>query len=249
MNSFSLETLLPDLSSPEFATNLSIFKDMLIALLLGLIFGYERSYHGRAAGMRTYGLVCMVSAALTAISGHPNFWYGGHPTSLGPIDPTRTVQGIVTGIGFLGAGIIMKDGLRISGLTTAASIWAASAIGILVGIGFHFAAVVLTLLSASFVMWGPVFGSMLPSRRPVSVTLVFKKDFAPSEEDVRNIASDNGYDIASGTIAISCRNNQLEWRFVAISQRSKESPSVATLAELLPKIDGIESFHLARARN
>ncbi len=106
------------------------------ALALGLVLGYERSFHGRAAGMRTYGLVCMVSAGIVLVSGYPELWYGLQLASetFRP-DPTRSIQGIVTGIGFLCAGVIMKDGFSISGLTTAASIWTVSAVGILVGVG------------------------------------------------------------------------------------------------------------------
>src|SRR5574344_1579512 len=97
-------------TAPEIETSFVVFANLLLALFLGLIIGYERSYRGRAAGMRTYGLVCMASAALVAMSGYSGNWYGGHAIGIGPIDPTRTVQGLVTGIGFLGAGIIMKDG-------------------------------------------------------------------------------------------------------------------------------------------
>ena len=104
-------------------TNMFILLNILGALALGLIVGYERSYHGRAAGMRTYGFVCMASAALTIIGAYPQAWFGGHYLLTTPIDPTRIVQGVVTGIGFLGAGVIMREGFSISGLTTAASIW------------------------------------------------------------------------------------------------------------------------------
>ena len=83
------------------AANAFIALNLLGALLLGMLVGYERSYNGRAAGMRTYGLVCMASAALTVIAGYSVNWYGGHavPSALGG-DPTRIIQGIVTGIGF-----------------------------------------------------------------------------------------------------------------------------------------------------
>ena len=85
-------------------------------------------------------------------------------TSLDPrLDPTRVVQGIVTGIGFLGAGVIMRDGMSISGLTTAASIWATAAIGVLVGVGFYPAAILLALLSASLMMWGVKVEARLPA--------------------------------------------------------------------------------------
>src|SRR6266581_9229045 len=85
-------------SSGELATNGIILLNLLGALLLGLMVGYERSYHGRAAGMRTYGLVCMASAALTIIGGYPGFWFGGQVATAANVDPTRVVQGIVTGI-------------------------------------------------------------------------------------------------------------------------------------------------------
>jgi putative Mg2+ transporter-C (MgtC) family protein len=122
-----LGDLQPYWSSAFLAANGFIALNLLGALLLGMLVGYERSFNGRAAGMRTYGLVCMASTALTVFVGHAAFWYGGTAGTVSA-DPTRVIQGVVTGIGFLGAGVIMKDGLSISGLTTAASIWAASAV-------------------------------------------------------------------------------------------------------------------------
>src|SRR3954465_1863061 len=102
---FKAELLSAYWSSQEMATNGLILLNIFGALLLGLMVGYERSYHGRAAGMRTYGLVCMASAGLTLIGGYPGFWFGGDGGAMvGAADPTRIIQGIVTGIGFLGAG-------------------------------------------------------------------------------------------------------------------------------------------------
>jgi putative Mg2+ transporter-C (MgtC) family protein len=118
------------------AANAFIGLNLVGALLLGMLVGYERSYNGWAAGMRTYGLVCMASTALTVFVGHASLWYGGSVASV-QADPTRVVQGVVTGVGFLCAGVIVKDGLSISGLTTAASIWAAAAIGVMLGVGFY----------------------------------------------------------------------------------------------------------------
>lgn len=227
-----------------------IYFEMGLALLLGVMFGYERSYHGRAAGMRTYGLVCMVGAALTSMSGHPELWFVSHqPSIFSMIDPTRTIQGIVTGVGFLGAGIIMKDGLKISGLTTAASIWTVSAIGVLVGVEFYGPAIALTLLATVSIILGSRFATLLPSRRPVYVVLQFKKDFLPSEDDVRKITLEHGYEIAQGSIAISYRAGQVEWRFVSISLGGHKTMPITAFAQMLPKLDGVESFQLSRARN
>ncbi len=228
----------------------TLISDMAVALALGFIFGYERSYHGRAAGMRTYGLVCMVAAILVSVSVHPSFWLEGRSAiNAAIIDPTRTIQGIVTGIGFLGAGIIMKNGLNISGLTTAASIWASSAIGVLVGLGLYGPAFVMTLLAEIFVMMGMRFDLFLPSRRPIAVMMQFQKGFRPSQNLVQTILRENGYDLAAGSIMIQSHGGQIQWHFVAISLSRRRHLKLAVLADVLPDVEGLENFHLTRARN
>ncbi len=107
------------------------------ALLAGGAIGFERTYHGRAAGFRTYALVCMGSAMAMLVTTSPGLWPGTLPAASGPGDQTRVVQGILTGIGFLGAGVIVKEGLSVRGLTTAASIWTTAVVGILIGIGHY----------------------------------------------------------------------------------------------------------------
>ena len=85
--------------------NAFLLLHLLGATAVGLLVGYERTYHGRAAGMRTYTLVCVAATMLTAICGYPAEWYGGHAASPLAADPTRVVQGIVTGVGFYGTAI------------------------------------------------------------------------------------------------------------------------------------------------
>ena len=249
MNELSIENLSAYWSNQIVATNVVVFLNLLGALLLGLIVGYERSYHGRAAGMRTYGLVCMAAAALTVIAGYPSYWYGGQMNSYLAGDPTRIIQGIVTGIGFLGAGVIMREGLNISGLTTAASIWACSAIGIMVGIGFYASAIVLTLLSALCMMWVSKLESWLPSRPAISVTLEFQKDFVPQENTLRDVVYTHGYEIATGSFSIRSSNDKLEWRFVAIALSKSSGVAMNELASGLSTLHGVEDFALAHARN
>jgi putative Mg2+ transporter-C (MgtC) family protein len=112
------------------------------ALVIGALIGFERTFHGRPAGFRTHSLVCIASAILMIVTVYQNQWMTFVEHDAIRTDPTRMAQGIMTGIGFLGAGVIFKEGLTVRGLTTAASIWVTAAIGILVGIGFWFAAVV-----------------------------------------------------------------------------------------------------------
>jgi putative Mg2+ transporter-C (MgtC) family protein len=254
MNSFladlpSLELLATFWSGPVVATNLIVFFSLFGALLLGLLVGYERSYRGRAAGMRTYGLVCMGSAALTVIAGYPNDWYGGQVIVGMGADPTRIVQGIVTGIGFLGAGVIMKEGFNISGLTTAASIWATSVIGVLVGVGFYLSAMLLAFMSAFCMIGVPRLASRLPTRQAIAIVMRFKEGAAPSEQKLREAAMNRGYEIAGGSISISMQNGKIEWHFVAVAYSKSSGAPISVLARDMSQVEGMESFHLSHARN
>ena len=113
-----------------------IVARILGALVIGAVIGLERSFHGRPAGFRTHALVCVASSLLMLVTVYQDEWMTHVTIDAIRTDPTRMAQGIMTGIGFLGAGVIFKEGLTVRGLTTAASIWVTAAIGILVGIGF-----------------------------------------------------------------------------------------------------------------
>jgi putative Mg2+ transporter-C (MgtC) family protein len=238
-------------SSSAVGANLLIFFNLVGALGLGLLVGYERAYHGHAAGMRTYGLVCMASAALTVVAGYPDFWFGGRATTalnVPAADATRVVQGIVTGVGFLGAGVIMKEGFSIRGLNTAASIWASSAIGITVGLGFYAAAILLALLSTMSMAWVSRLEQWLPAHGHVAVTVQFKKGFCPREEAVRQLSRERGYDIARGSLSITVRDGQPEWHFLAVAQDKAKGMTVSELARLMTLHDGVECFNVSHQR-
>lgn len=247
MNSI-LQALSGYWNAPEFATNTVILLNIIGALFLGLTVGYERSYRGRAAGMRTYGLVCMASCALTVITGYPDYWYGGHST-ISTTDPGRVIQGIVTGIGFLGAGVIMRDGLNISGLTTAASIWSVAVIGVLVGVGFYAAAIPLAGISALFMMWGSRIEGLLPSRHAISVSVHFKRGVIPTEDAMVKMAHKLGYEIARGSFLIYKHDDRHEWKFVAVSMGKHVGDSLIDVSHYLAGVEGIESYQISHARN
>src|SRR6202795_1416636 len=121
---------------------LIIVVRVLGAVVIGAAIGFERTFHGRPAGFRTHALVCVASSLLMIVTVYQNEWMTAMPADAIRTDPTRMAQGIMTGIGFLGAGVIFKEGLTVRGLTTAASIWVTAAIGILVGVGFYLPAIV-----------------------------------------------------------------------------------------------------------
>lgn len=248
MNLISTEMLFSYWSTPQVEASIMILMNILGALFLGMIVGYERSFHGRAAGMRTYGLVCMASAAVTVIVGYPHYWFGGLLPLTSTTDPTRVIQGVVTGIGFLGAGVIMKEGLNISGLTTAASIWASSAIGILCGAGFYFAAIMLSLISSATMIWGGYIENALPSRHAVSLTLQFHTDCNPNIIEIRELADELGYRLAEGSITITRHDNHEEWHVILIA-KTKQQVSITAIAAGLQKCSSLSGYQVAFARN
>lgn len=121
---------------------LTIAIKLIVACVLGGIVGYEREYTNRPAGFRTHILVCVGSALVMITSG---FIFDMYVSQVN-IDPTRIGAQVISGIGFLGAGTIIRQGFNVRGLTTAASLWAVSAVGIAVGVGFYGGAVIATFL-------------------------------------------------------------------------------------------------------
>lgn len=115
---------------------------MVLACILGGIIGYERENTHRPAGFRTHILVCVGSALVMVTSEYISHAFRG----LGNTDPARLGAQVISGIGFLGAGTIIREGFAVKGLTTAASLWAVSCVGIAAGIGFYQGAVVATIL-------------------------------------------------------------------------------------------------------
>jgi len=228
--------------------NLSIALTLLGALALGMLVGYERSYRGRAAGMRTYGLVCMSSAALMVVVGFGSMWYGGVPGAF-RADPTRVVQGVVTGIGFLCAGVIIKDGLSVRGLATAASIWAVSAVGVLFGAGFHAAAFMFAVLCALTMSLLHRLERRLPGRNTLDLSLTFRQGFRPNMDELVAIAGARGYRVLHDSLTIAFADNHAEWRLAAIAVERSRALSPALLADELSKSEGLAKFSITPVRN
>ena len=124
-------------------TNLQILVRLVTAAVLSGLIGFEREFHGRAAGFRTHILLCVGSTLIMLTSIHMVDAFSGKVIG----DPGRIAAGVVTGIGFLGAGTIMRFRASVRGLTTATSLWVVSGIGLAVGSGMYFASFVTTALT------------------------------------------------------------------------------------------------------
>lgn len=127
---------------------ISILVRIFLAVLFGGIIGLERERKGRAAGLRTHMLVCMGACLIMLVSMRMYEIYDESQV----VDPGRIAAAVVTGIGFLGAGTIIRSAQQVKGLTTAATIWISSAIGLGVGCGFYFPAFLVTLSSLAILL-------------------------------------------------------------------------------------------------
>jgi putative Mg2+ transporter-C (MgtC) family protein len=127
------------------ATPWEVTIRLLVAVLVGGVIGWDRQRSDKPAGLRTHMLVALGAAAFTLLG----FEVGSHlsPHGGAGFDPTRVLQGVVGGIGFLGAGVIIQDRGHVSGITTAASVWVSGALGSAAGVGAFVLAGIATLFT------------------------------------------------------------------------------------------------------
>jgi putative Mg2+ transporter-C (MgtC) family protein len=166
--------------------HLEMLLRLTAALFSGAFIGYERSFHGRPAGLRTHVLVCLASAVLMLVTVYEDHWVRTAAMET-RLDPTRMAQGIMTGIGFLGAGVIVKEGINVRGLTTAASIWITAGIGVLAGVGLYVpmvASVLLTLLVLSVFRW---VETRVPTQAYYFFDVKYAREGNLSEEAMREL--------------------------------------------------------------
>jgi putative Mg2+ transporter-C (MgtC) family protein len=200
---------------------------LVAALAAGSLIGLERSHRGRPAGFRTHALVCLASSLLMLVTVFETHWIPDETTARFILDPTRMAQGIMTGIGFVGAGAIIKEGFTVRGLTTAASIWVTAAIGILTGIGFYFAAVVGTLLSLGTLSLFRWIEARLPTETYANFMVRFARDMAvPEAELLRQVAS-HGFSVRNLTYRLAAEGTQLEYRMVLRSMGDEAARSLS----------------------
>jgi len=214
---------------------------VVAALAAGALIGYERSYRGRPAGFRTHALVCMASAMLMLITVYEAHWVRAIGEAA-RLDPTRMAQGIMTGIGFLGAGVIMQEGLSVRGLTTAASIWITAAIGILAGIGFYFPmalSVILTLGVLSAFRW---IEAKMPTQSYYHFDVRFARAADFSERQIRELVERHGFSLANFSYRLD-RDGSL--RRYSMTLASADRSAAGRLAVSLEAESHIQEFRIA----
>ena len=200
------------------------------ALLFGALIGLERSYHGRAAGIRTYALVSLGSALVVAAVDLLA------AQLVQTADVSRVIQGIVTGIGFLGAGVIVKEGFTVRGLTTAASIWVTAGVGVLAGMGNYLpagAAALLTLITLSVLR---NVEERLPSQSYVHCHISFPRDRTMDEADLRKMIEKLGFHVTEMSYKLNAEAAIFQYRMVLWSADLLAPARLCTSLQALPSV-------------
>jgi putative Mg2+ transporter-C (MgtC) family protein len=170
-----------DMNNPWLIDNGHLALRLMLSVFLGALVGYERERKNHAAGLRTHTLVCLGSCLIMILSIYGFSQFANQPYVR--LDPARLAAQVVTGVGFLGAGTIMFTGKSITGLTTAASIWVVMAMGLAVGAGFYFPAIITSLL-VLLILWGLniIERRYVKHRKDFTLTLWVKAAFPPVEQ-------------------------------------------------------------------
>ena len=213
---------------------------LLAAVLAGGLIGLERSYHGRPAGFRTHTLVCLASTVLMMITLYQSSWYPDNGGDGVRVDPTRMAQGIMTGIGFLGAGVIFKEGLSVRGLTTAASIWMTAAIGVLTGVAFYGAATMATLLTLGVLSLFRAIERRMPSSTYAQHVIRFERQHALPEPRLRELLAQHGFSVAN--LSYRLESDTFEYRMML---RTDDPANLARLSGALVQMPEVRDFRLS----
>lgn len=210
--------------------NIYVIIRLILALLLGGLIGKERGQLNRPAGIRTHMIVCTSSALIMLLG---SFMAVEYPN----IDITRLAAQVVSGIGFLGAGAILKDGFSVRGLTTAATLWVVACIGLAVGGGFYIGAILTTLLVyGALKTWGT--SSLKAKTRYIGV-IVDSVD--ATVDEIKVILIQAGVHVSEIGVVETETSNLFEVRFYCTLDRKTETDS---LIMGLMKIQGVKSVHL-----
>jgi putative Mg2+ transporter-C (MgtC) family protein len=219
-----------------------ILVHLVVAMVAGGLIGLERSYYGRPAGFRTHTLVCMASSLLMLVTIYQRNWFSGAMIDTVRVDPTRMAQGIMTGIGFLGAGVIMKERASIRGLTTAASIWITAAIGILAGVGLYSTLIIVTILTLSTLTLYRLVEARLSMLVYVQTFIRFYREKAMTEQDVRALMRENGFDITSVCHAVTHDRQFYEYDLVI---KTRKEENMRRLSQCLAGNDNVIEFRVS----
>lgn len=230
-----------DTSTIITASQTDLLINLVAALIIGSIIGMERTYSGRPAGFRTHALVCVSSALLMLMTAYQDQWLAHIPAESVRTDPTRMAQGIMTGIGFLGAGVIFKEGLTVRGLTTAASIWMTAAIGALLGIGFYMPAIAASVITVGVLSLFRSVEGALPSRHFAEYLVQFRRELIMPEAEFRSLLAQHKCSVLKVGYALKEEGRTFEYNAMI---RTLDKDEFAVLAQSLLAHPMVKTFSI-----
>lgn len=220
------------------------FPALGAAWLSGMAVGLERSINGRAAGFRTHALVALSSATVTVIARAPTFLPGMFaPGTPAMLDPTRLIQGLMAGVGFLGAGVIFKQGVSIQGLTTAASIWAVAAFGAVYGLGLWVTGLMATLGVLVTLTVLRYIEGRLAVNTYATAAFRFRADAAPADAELQQQLSVHGLEFDEVSYALLEGGQVLEYSGIL---RTRRGERFGDMARSMVEAPGLVGFSLTR---
>ena len=219
---------------------LEVLPHLLAALAAGAFIGTERSFHGRAAGFRTHTLVCLASSLLMLVTLYYDRWFSSAADSV-RVDPTRMAQGIMTGIGFLGAGVIFKEGLTVRGLTTAASIWITAAIGVLMGVGLYVPGTIATALVLGVLSLFRAIEIRFPTHLYAQHRVCFERESVMPEARLRQLLEEHGFKVSNLSYRVTSDGKLFEYHMAI---RTIHGPNLGRLAATLAALPPVREFSL-----
>lgn len=174
------------------------------AVIAGGVIGMEREWRGRPAGFRTHILVSLSSCLLMLAALHQAHWaFQDLPRDNIMTDPTRMAHGVLTGIGFLCAGVIVRQGFSIHGLTTAASLWMTSALGLLFGAGLFGLAMIGTVITGLILVALKLVSGRMPSRVTAEISVAWKRGDDATARQVMALLAVPGGHVTTGSHGLS----------------------------------------------
>ncbi|MDH5525991.1 MAG: MgtC/SapB family protein [Nitrospirota bacterium] len=214
---------------------------LLLAVLAGSVVGLERTYHGRPAGFRTHTLVCVSSALLMQFTVYQWEVLANAPLETVRVDPTRMAQGIMTGIGFLGAGVIMKEGITIRGLTTAASIWMIASIGVVLGMGMYFVGFLGTGITVGVLSLFRWLEKRTPTLRYARLTVRFKRPEAMREEEMVALVREFAIEEHAPSFSLEAEGRLFRYEMTV---RTRDQRNYSRLSERLSEMERVQEFSI-----
>ena len=207
-----------------------ILLRLFLSILFGGCIGMERTLRGRSAGFRTHVLVCTSSTLMMLLMIYQWSLIDENSVAAVRYDPSRMAQGIMTGIGFLGGGVIIKDKVTVRGLTTAACIWMTASIGVALGMGFYIGAALACLITIGTLLLHSFIERKVPGSSYGKLSLYITQKNPLSEQQLISLVQQ--CNLKPSTPAFSVREGGL-WRYQMVLSTKKSSNFSILREELL----------------